>query len=307
MNKKLIAADIGGSKSRIRLLDTDGTVLSETVGTGVADSEDHAAPLPTLETLISEVSHGGSVGAVAINLGGKNTGQVLTTFRKFFPDAPIKIFRESEGTAAFALGKEYGAPIILMAGTGAIAVGQWKGHFVTAGGWGINVGDAGSGYDIGLQAVRMSLAALDNTEPLSPLAKCICGCEEPLAATQDPSVFKDNRDQVREKIAPFDRQHIASFTKIVAEFAERGDRSALEIFEYAGKNLAELVINTGKKLGDAQKSIVVTGGLIHTKKFWGKSFEAVLKDFRIQYVCDGLLYGTYLIAKELYEQENQAK
>lgn len=305
MNKKLIAADIGGSKSRIRLLDTDGTVLSETVGTGVADAEDHAAPLPTLETLISEVSHGGSVGAVAINLGGKNTGQVLTTFRKFFPNVPVKIFRESEGTAAFALGKKYGAPIILMAGTGAIAVGQWKGHFVTAGGWGINVGDAGSGYDIGLQAVRMSLAALDNTEPLSPLAKCICGCEEPLAATQDPSVFKDNRDQVREKIAPFDRQHIASFTKIVAEFAERGDRSALEIFEYAGKNLAELVINTGKKLGDAQKSIVVTGGLIHTKKFWGKSFEAVLKDFRIQYVCDGLLYGTYLIAKELYEQENK--
>ena len=35
MNKKLITADIGGSKSRIRLLDTDGTVLSEAVGMGV--------------------------------------------------------------------------------------------------------------------------------------------------------------------------------------------------------------------------------------------------------------------------------
>ena len=305
MNKKLIAADIGGSKSRIRVLDTDGTILSEVVGIGVADSEDHVAPLPTLETLISEASLGASIGAVAINLGGKNTGQILAAFRKFFPDVPIKIFRESEGTAAFALGDEYGAPIILMAGTGAIAVGRWKELFVTAGGWGVNIGDAGSGYDIGLQAIRMSLAALDNTGPLSPLAKCICGCEEPLAATRDPSVFKDNRDKVRERIAPFDRQHIASFTKTVAEFADKGDRSALEIFEYAGKKLAELVKNTEKKLGDAPKSVVVTGGLIHTRKFWAESFEAGLKDFQIQYVCEGLLYGTYVIAKELYEQENK--
>lgn len=305
MSKKLIAADIGGSKSRIRLLDMDGSVLSEVVGIGVADSEDHTAPLPTLEMLISEASLGASIGAVAINLGGKNTGQILTAFRRFFPNVPIKIFRESEGTAALALGDNYGAPMILMAGTGAIAVGRWKEHFVAAGGWGINVGDAGSGYDIGLQAIRMSLAALDHTEPLSPLAKCICGCEEPLAVTRDPSVFKANRDKVRERIAPFDRQHIASFTKIVAEFAEQGDRSALEIFEYAGKKLAELVKNTERKLGDAPKSIVVTGGLIHTRKFWAESFEAGLKDFKIQYVCDGLLYGTYLIAKELYEQENK--
>lgn len=304
--KKLLAADIGGSKTRIRLLDTDGTILSESVGTGVAGISDSTDPLPPLEDQLAALPDKESICAAAVNLGGRNTEQVRLSFRRFFPDIPLQIFRESEGTAAYALGQEYDASVVLMAGTGAIAVGKWNRHFVITGGWGIHIGDDGSGYDIGLQAIRLSLRAMDNIEALSPLTAFLCGWETPLPVSSDPALFRDRRDHIRERLAPLDRQHIASLTKIVAEFAEKGDKNALDIFRYAGEKLAELVVCNAKKLTENTiPAVVVTGGLIHIRKFWADSFESrihhSLPDTEIQYVTDGILQGTSSIVKDLYE------
>ena len=300
MNKRLLAIDIGGSKTRIQILDTDGNMLSEISGVGVASAADNTVPLPLLDELLSDIPDKTDVVAAAINLGGKNTEQVKNTVIANFPNALIKIFRESEGTAAYALGDEYGASVILMAGTGAIAVGTSNGKFVTTGGWGINIGDDGSGYDIGLQAIRLTLQVLDGAEPLSPLAKYISGCDTPLLATDDPAIYRDNRDKVRERLYPLERGHIASFAKVVSEFAERGDKLALKIFEQAGESLAQLVTKTFNKLENAEPTVVVTGGLVNTKKFWVTPFEKNLSGMRIHYVTDGLLFGTRRIAKELY-------
>ena len=299
MSKILLAADIGGSKTRIQLLDTDGNLLSEFCDIGVASAIQQETPLPVLEKLLFKIPDKASVIAAAINLGGRNTKQVLQSFRIFFPDIPMKIFRESEGSVAYTLCEIYNASIVLMAGTGSIAVGRSKNGCVITGGWGINIGDGGSGYDIGLQAIRMALEELDGIEPLSPLTEFLCDCKEPLPATATPSAYRDRRDRIREALYPLDRQHIASLTQTVAIFAERADPCALKIFEEAGIKLAKLVINTSKKLEDSTSTIVVTGGLVHSKQFWAPPFEALLPNINIQYVADGLLEGTRYIAKQL--------
>ncbi|MBE6644692.1 MAG: hypothetical protein E7612_04845 [Ruminococcaceae bacterium] len=301
MNKRLLAVDIGGSKTRIRVLDTNANTLSEYCGIGVSSAIDGNSTLPPLERLISTVQEKETVGAIAINLGGLNTTQVLNTFRIFFPDLPIKIFRESEGTAAYALADEYGAKIVLMAGTGAIAVGKSNGKFVTTGGWGMNVGDDGSGYDIGLQAIRTTLSKLDGIEPLSPLEKFISGYDTPFMATDNPSAYREQRDKVIEKLYPLERQRIASLAKNVLDFAEKGDESALAIFKRVGVKMAELVVATAEKLGEEFPVIIVTGGLINSRKFWAPIFEDALKNYTVHYVADGLLLGTSYIAKKLYE------
>jgi len=302
--KNLLIADIGGTNTRLRISDIDGNILYESVQDGIASATDSTSPLPTLEKQLAKMPDPNTIGAISINLGGRNTEQIKLCFRKFFPDVPLKIFRESEGAAAYALGEEYGAPIVLMAGTGAIAVGKSENGFVITGGWGANIGDDGSGYDIGLQAIRMSLRSLDNTEALSPLTKYLCCCEEPIYATTDPTLYRDKRDQAREQLYPFDRQSIASLTKIVADFAEKGDATALDIFKYAGEKLAELILLTKKKLTGEIPAIVVTGGLIHSRKFWSPYFEStirsILPNVKIHYVPDGLLKGTTSIAKDLY-------
>ena len=304
--KHLLIADIGGTNTRLKITDIEGNIIHESVSGGIASAIDSALELPSLEKQINEIPDKENIGAVSINLGGRNTEQVKLCFKKFFPDTPLKIFRESEGTAAYALGEEYNAPIVLMAGTGAIAVGKSDNGFVITGGWGINIGDDGSGYDIGLQAIRMSLRALDNTEELSPLTQELCNCIRPLSATDDPTVYRDKRDRIRGNLYPLDRQNIASLSKIVAKFAEKGDKTALDIFKYSGEKLSELVVCTAKKLTGEIPNIVVTGGLIHSCKFWKEYFEAavsqILPNVKINYVSDGLIKGTFKIAKDLYEE-----
>ena len=300
MNDRLLALDIGGSKTRIQLLDTEGNLLTEICGVGVASVTEDTEPLPLLEELLSRIPDREQVAAAAINLGGRNTKQVKRTFLSHFPNVSTRIFRESEGTAAYALGDAYNAPIILMAGTGAIAVGKSMGKFVTTGGWGVNIGDEGSGYEIGLTAIRLTLQALDGTEPLPPLAQYLSGRDVPLSATDTSATYVDARDHVRENLYPLDRQHIASFAKVAADFAERGDPLALKIFEQAGENLAVLVTKTVQKLDDPESAVVVTGGLVHAKKFWAPIFEKNLPNMHIHYVTDGLLCGTRRIVKEIY-------
>ncbi len=302
MTKQLLVMDIGGSKTRLRILDTAGNIFSETVTAGLATAKDSDAPLPALENILRKIDSKKSIVCAAVNLGGKNTEQVRLSMGKVFPDIPIKIFRESEGTAAYALGKEYGASIILMAGTGTIAVGCSEKGFITTGGWGANISDDGSGYDIGLQAIRMSLSALDDVKPLSPMIQSLCGLDSTISAASDPAIVRDIRDKVREKLSPLERQHIAAFTKTVAEFAAMHDPVALRLFDHAGEKLSELVIKTAKKLDITSGTVVVTGGLINARKFWGHRFEAALPGFTVHYVHDGLLYGTYLIAKDLYKK-----
>lgn len=307
--KNLLVADIGGTNTRLRITGINGNILWESVTAGVAAATDSNAPLVSLEKQLDEMPGKENIGAISINLGGKNTVQVKLCFCSFFPDVPLKIFRESEGAAAYALGEEYDAPIVLMAGTGAIAVGKSDNGFVITGGWGINIGDDGSGYDIGLQAIRMSLTALDNTEDLSPLTRFLCGLEKSLSATDDPTVYRVKRDRVREHLSPFDRKNIASLSKTVAKFAEKGDKTALDIFRYSGEKLSELVICTAKKLTGEIPNIVVTGGLIHSRKFWAPSFEnsilKIIPDVKIDYVPGGLLRGTFKIAKDLYEEAKE--
>jgi len=53
----------------------------------------------------------------------------------------------------------------------------------------------------------------------------------------------------------------------------------------------------------------VTGGLIHSRKFWAPSFEnsilKIIPDVKIHYVPGGLLRGTFKIAKDLYEEAKE--
>ena len=306
--KMLLAADIGGSKTRIRLMNTGGSILSEHVGAGVAGVADSTERLPVLEEQLAALPYTRDVAAAAVNLGGRNTEQVKLTFSRFFPDIPFEIFRESDGTAAYVLGEEYSAPVILLAGTGAIAVGKHEDKHVITGGWGINIGDDGSGYDIGLQAIRMSLRAMDGGEVMSPMLQHLSGWETPLPVVTDPAVFRDRRDRIRERLAPLDRAHIAALTKVVAEFAGKGDRAALEILNYAGEKLSELVVCNAVKLDISNvPAVVVTGGLIHIREFWSGSFEKRLRQSLpgadIVYVTDGILLGTGSIVKKIYENK----
>ena len=66
-----------------------------------------------------------------------------------------------------------GPRVLLVAGTGSVAVGIDGARRVRVGGWGARVGDEGSGAWLGMEAVRATLQALDGRTEPGPLAAAV--------------------------------------------------------------------------------------------------------------------------------------
>jgi len=298
-----ITADIGGSKSLVQARDASGAVVRQFIGVGMGLASDSDIPLPELRELILQAVGGDAVIAAAVNLGGRNRQQITAEFARAIPDVPLVITRESEGDAAIAFGRSVGAQVILLAGTGSIAVASSEAGVVIGGGWGANIGDDGSGYAIGLAAIRRSFAELDGEEPLSELAKRMTGLTEP-PICMSAAEYCAMRDRVRGGLAPFERREVASKAKLVCELADGGDPVSAAILADAGRSLGELVGRTGRKLHtDRPLTVAVTGGLIHAAKHWQTAFEGAARSMlaieTFVYRPDALMDGTFELAKTI--------
>lgn len=303
-----LAADIGGTKTKMCLFDQNDELVEtfDTVGAGF--SEDSYSDVPHLSELILKIAKKYDVVSVSVNLGGKNTEQIGRVFRNGFNINDVNVFRESEAAAAIELGKSCEAEVVLLAGTGTIAIAfDENENYVVSGGWGANIGDDGSGYAIGLAAVRQSFAALDTDAPLTEMQKEITGCDRPFSKAKSVSAFRDARDAVRARRTPFDRRNIASVCHIVEKYCEKGENDALEIMRHAGLDMARLTVNTAKKLSPHNvNAVAVAGGLVRVNKFWKDEFEkyisqnSSIKGFN--YFPDGVMLGTQKIAKKDFKK-----
>ena len=198
----------------------------------------------------------------------------------------------------------YSAQIVLMAGTGSIAIATAEDKVVISGGWGPNISDAGSGYQLGLDAIRIALNELDGLEPLSLLTKALTGAEES-PKSMSTKEYCEYRDKVRQRLSPLDRAHIASFAKTVYECACAGDPMALSLLKKAGEDLASVVLSAAQKSQQSISRIVVTGGMVNSKFFWQKAFEEKIKEKysinEVIYIADGIDTAMRQMAKYIKE------
>jgi len=195
------------------------------------------------------------------------------------------------------------------AGTGSMARG-WTpgGQEAGAGGWGATLGDEGSGYWIGLQAMMAVLQAQDGRleetmltqmvfdhfgfrDALDMVFQASHGLARPAEAGRLVRVGPDSgaensrpaiatvggvffRKQ-REAQAPLTRHEIAGLCPEVVGAARQGDRAARRILEVAGRELGRLGAAVIKRLGMGQDTFAVVpfGGVF-------KAGELVLGAFR---------------------------
>lgn len=296
-----LTIDSGGSKTKLSLFTTDQTKLKETAIKGYGLAIDSDVVIDSFCTDLVSFCDGFDVKLVVCNLGGKNKNQFFNTIKKAFPNAKIELFRESEGVVALTLCKKYCSEVTLMVGTGSIAVAPNGENTVILGGWGANVSDKGSGYQLGLDAIKLALEEIDGVKKCSLLTKTLTGVEFP---PKDLSAVKycEFRDRVRQKLLPFDRQNIASFAKTVSLCAKNGDKKSLSILKKVGKDLADIVIATARKVGGVT-NLVVTGGMVNSKEFWQEQFERRIKAKynlkKVYYISDGVDVATKEIAKNI--------
>lgn len=280
MNDLILTVDTGGSKTKITLFDTQGNELAAATGAGVGVAHTETVALSHLnEELRSLLGNRpfSAVETVAINVGGTNAEQIKQAFAALFPHAAVEAHRESSGVIMSALCDAEGADALLMAGTGAIALCKGPDGGIITDGWCPNVGDLGSGYWIGLEAIRRSVMALEGDKPLSPLVKQITGLDEPFAAFEDTACQMALRDRVRAHFMPLERARVAALTRLAAACAREGDKTAQGIFCEAGRHLANTLLR-GLHLTHAPEGarILVSGGLVNCFDLWGTAFEAAL-------------------------------
>ncbi len=302
IEKSFLTLDSGGSKTCASLYTLAGELIrkEQTVGYGI--SVDGQEKLPELVSFLRRFCSGYEVVKIVCNLGGKNVCQIKNALQSVAANAQIYVFRESEGIVGETLCEKYCAQVTLLVGTGSIAIAKDGNKTVVSGGWGANVSDDGSGYQLGLEAVRLALKEIDGIKPLSLLAKRLTGCNEP----PTPQTAKDYcalRDGVRARLFPLDRAHIATFAKTVYDCAKEGDRAALALYEKTGEALAELAVAAAEKIGVALETVVVTGGLVHAKEFWEKTFKQSLSQRtllkELYFLTDGMNEALFSVVKSM--------
>jgi glucosamine kinase len=144
--------------------------------------------------------------------------------------------------AAFA-----GGPgILVIAGTGSNVIGRnGTGKLFGAGGWGPVLGDEGSGYWIGLEAMRAALRAQDRIG-LDGISSCLLRDIEThweLGSLAELVALANQRTGLRRPAPDF-----ASLAPVVARCAEHGDALAAGVLERAGEELADQVTLVAQKM-----------------------------------------------------------
>lgn len=154
--------------------------------------------------------------------------------------APARHVRiDSDAVAALAGALACRPGVVIIAGTGSVALGQdASGRQARAGGWGYVFGDEGSAFALGLGGMRAALRASDGTGPSTFLIERI-----PLfagrALSEIPKAFYEGR---------LSRSQIAELAPVVTRAAADGDPVSQALVTEAASALADLAAAVIRKL-----------------------------------------------------------
>jgi N-acetylglucosamine kinase-like BadF-type ATPase len=157
-----------------------------------------------------------------------------------------------------ALPRQVGVAVI--SGTGSIALGRdAQGTLARVGGWGHVLGDEGSGFGIGREALQRAVRAADGRGPATALLDSI------LRHWHLPAA-----ESLLELVYPtFDKTSIAALAPLVLALARAGDPMARRIEARAANELALAVMTVARTLGFVAGSLPVAFGggvLIHEER-----------------------------------------
>lgn len=250
--------DAGGTATKCLLLDGEGKILGEHEGPPAnyqAGAEVAANVIKS--TLLEAMAKAGlnRIASLGIGMAGAGRKPELAKMEQYLGrlEGVDRYALTDDGEIAL-LGAYRGQPgIVLVAGTGSIAYGLRRdGQRVRSGGWGAILGDEGSGYWIGLQAVRRVIRSEEGRSGQTALSPVV---REKLGITSLDSlpamVYQSS----------LGRKEIASLVPAVFATAQQGDPAATEIIDAALTELVLLVQAVEKKMDFAVPKVAVAGGL----------------------------------------------
>jgi N-acetylglucosamine kinase-like BadF-type ATPase len=231
----VLGIDAGGTKTLCLLADANGRIVADARGPG---ANLHVAGESGVEATLRDViaktigDRAVSPAAICIGIAGVDRDDEALAIHAIAhgicPHARVLVVNDA--LIALAAGAHDAPGIVIIAGTGSIIYGRNSaGEAARAGGWGHMVGDEGSGYWIGREAVAAVMRASDGRGPATRLTAEILAHFSVADVSRLPRIVYD-RD--------VPRVNVAALGPIVQRVAETGDAVALRILERGADELA---------------------------------------------------------------------
>jgi N-acetylglucosamine kinase-like BadF-type ATPase len=170
-----------------------------------------------------------ALAAAVLAVAGTDTNSIVAHVREAGRGEWIVV---NDVVSAWATATGAGPGVGVIAGTGSNVFGVGPSGAWRAGGWGHLLGDEGSGYWFGLQAIKAALRERDASGPRTALGEAVLRFfDAPSAEALAARVYSK----------PLSKSEVAAFAPRVAECAERGDRVAQELHERGAAELAGLL------------------------------------------------------------------
>ena len=237
MRELLVGADIGGTSTKVGVATSDGRVVSlATGGPGNPNTVGLDGSAAQIHDVIDRALQGlsGNVVAVVIGLAGGSRAAAEAPFLSAAVPHRVAVRPTlvSDLNVAFSTATPAPQGYVIVAGTGSVA-----GHIVGADlvarrdGWGWLLGDQGSGYWLGREAVRSTLAALDHERELTPLQTAV------LDAAASPDYL-----HLIQACYSHPPTWLSQFAPLVSQHADT-DRAAGDIAQRAAQHLVDTVLS----------------------------------------------------------------
>ncbi|MDT3424932.1 N-acetylglucosamine kinase-like BadF-type ATPase [Paenibacillus forsythiae] len=238
-----LGIDGGGTKTDAAAVDSEGSTLARFGG---GPSNPHSATFDLALDELNKVIHGlvsslpqkdVRLEGICLGMSGIDTLEERSLVKKAVSrilaewpgDHPVAVASEGQISLMAALGQEFGVQII--AGTGSICcVFAPGGSYWRTGGWGHHLGDEGSGYSIGLRALKSVMRSYDGAEPPTRMTDIILkGYGFAQITDLKGYIYQPSRGKA----------DIAAFAKVALEAARDGDECAIRIVTEEAGALAD--------------------------------------------------------------------
>jgi N-acetylmuramic acid 6-phosphate etherase len=201
-------------------------------------------------------------------LAGCGTAEDRSALRRIcleiWPNA--KIVTGSDRDSGLAAALDRGDGIVVNAGSGSSVTGRRGDRIERAGGWGHILGDAGGGYFLSIQALRLILREHD-----------LVGAEMDFTAKILHALSLNNFDELVRWVQTADKMEIAMVAPVVFEAGAAGDARMMEIIEEGARVLCEYTEAVADRLHLLAPKVVLTGGLFYRDSIYTHAFRRRLK------------------------------
>lgn len=272
----ILGVDGGGSKTTVQIADTSGKVISQAVsGSSSYKSVGINRAIGNLNTAVFDAVKKLKVTrdiyfiSSCFGFAGNDAGEDSKTYRKIVFNDKLNSYLNPKGTIicndtriGLESGSESKNKIIIIAGAGSNCFGiNEDGKQAGASGWDFILADEGSGYSVGLKALKAIVKAYDGRGEKTLLSKTIL---EELNLNEIPDLIKWAYGGL------FPKDKISALAETVSNTAKMGDKMSIDILAEEAEEAVISVTTVANKLGFKDKAfdLVLVGGLFKCEEYF---------------------------------------